>query len=194
MRHVTAAGLACALAMGFVSLAACSRDGEAEEPDSARDREGWIADTQYAVDSSGARLEIIIGRPPGAIREVVPRAGSGDPKAPGAFRILEPSVVRTMMQAAGRPGWFVIDLRHPERYVSEGHIAGAALIPFDVLEENLTDLHVRSDQMVLVYAESTPTAWQAAWTLAEYGFPNIRVLAGGFPAWKAGGFPVETTP
>ena len=61
-------------------LAAC---GPADRPDEAArpDLDLGAADTQYVVDSSGARLMIVINRPPGTIREVRPRKGAGDSAA-----------------------------------------------------------------------------------------------------------------
>lgn len=183
--------------LALALLAGCDRGTEtnpATAPDTAdQTRQGWIADTQYVVDSSGARLMIIQGRPAGAVREVVPRAGSGDPEAPGALRIVEPRIAHSMMQAA-QPEWYLIDLRPAKAYVTEGHLHGAKLVPLEALAENLADLHVRTDQMVLLYAESTPRAWQAARILAAHGFPNLRVLEGGLPAWQEAGLLVEKTP
>ncbi len=172
-------------------LAACGPAGspDAEEPAVSR----MTADTQYVVDSSGARLMIVINRPPGAVREIVPRQGAADPDAPEAYRLLAPGVTRSMLQAA-RPPWRIIDLRSPTEYLEQGHIAGAILVELERLEENVGDLRVRSDQMVLVYGRDTDTGERAARLLVGYGFPSVRVLEGGFPAWKAAGLPVETTP
>lgn len=173
------------------ALAACGPAGspEAEAPALAR----MMADTQYVVDSTGARLMIVINRPPGAVREIVPRKGAADPDAPAAYRVLAPGVTRSMLQAA-RPAWRIIDLRSPTEYLEQGHIAGAILVEFERLEENVGDLRVRSDQMVLVYGRDTATGERAARLLVEYGFPSVRVLAGGFPAWKAADLPIETAP
>jgi rhodanese-related sulfurtransferase len=46
--------------------------------------------------------------------------------------------------------------------------------------------------MVLVYGRDTGSGERAARLLVEYGFPNVRVLEGGFAAWKEAGLPVET--
>ncbi|MGH7550017.1 MAG: rhodanese-like domain-containing protein [Gemmatimonadota bacterium] len=177
--------------VALAALAACgpAKPSEREEPGIAR----TTADTQYVVDSSGARLMIVINRPPGTVREVVPREGAADPDAPEAYRLLDPRVTRSMLQAA-RPPWRVIDVRSSTEYVRQGHIAGAILVDLERLEENVGDLHVRTDQMVLTYGKDTATGERAARLLVEYGFPNVRALEGGFPAWKAAGLPVETTP
>ncbi len=178
-----------------VAIAALVACGPAKPPEAAEDGVALTtADTQYVVDdSSGARLMIVINRPPGAVREIVPREGAADPDAPEAYRVLQPRVTRSMIQAA-RPPWRIIDVRSPTEYLQQGHIAGAILVDLERLEENVGDLHVRTDQMVLVYGRNSSTGERAARLLVEYGFPNVRVLEGGFPAWVAAGLPVETTP
>ncbi|MGH7542891.1 MAG: rhodanese-like domain-containing protein [Gemmatimonadota bacterium] len=175
-------------------LAACG-PADRPEPDAVAraDLDLGTADTQYVVDSAGAQLMIVINRPPGAIREVQPRKGAGDPAASQAYRVLAPRVARSMLQGA-RPPWRVVDVRTAEEYVRDGFLADAILVDLERLEENVDDLHVRTDQMVLVYGRDTDTGESAARLLVEYGFPNVRVLQGGFGAWKRAGLPVETRP
>ncbi|MGH7563387.1 MAG: rhodanese-like domain-containing protein [Gemmatimonadota bacterium] len=179
----------------LVALAALAACGPAELPETEESGLAvTTADTQYVVDdSSGARLMIVINRPPGAVREIVPREGAADPDAPEAYRVLAPRVTRSMLQAA-RPPWRVIDVRSPAEYLQQGHIEGAILVQLERLEENVGDLHVRSDQMILAYGKDTATGERAGRLLVKYGFPNVRVLEGGFPAWKAAGQPVQATP
>jgi rhodanese-related sulfurtransferase len=175
-------------------LAACG-PADRPGPDAAArpDLDVGTADTQYVVDSAGAQLMIVINRPPGAIREVRPRKGAGDPAASEAYRVLAPRVTRSMLQGA-RPPWRVVDVRTAEEYIRDGFLADAILVDLERLEENIDDLHVRTDQMVLVYGRDTESGESAARLLVEYGFPNVRVLQGGFGAWKEAGLPVETRP
>jgi rhodanese-related sulfurtransferase len=175
-------------------LAACGPADRSEPDATARpDLDFGTTDTQYVVDSAGARLMIVINRPPGAIREIRPRKGVGDPDASEAYRVLAPGVARSMLQAA-RPPWRVLDVRTADEYIRDGFLADAILVELDRLEENVDDLHVRSDQMVLVYGRDTESAERAARLLVEYGFPNVRVLQGGFPAWAEADLPVEVRP
>ena len=177
-----------------VVLAACGPAERSELDPAARpDLDAGIADTQYVVDSAGARLMIVINRPPGAIREVRPRKGAGDPDAAQAYRVLAPEVTRSMLQGA-RPPWRIIDVRTAEEYIREGFLADAILVDLARLEENVEDLHVRTDQMVLIYGRDTGSGERAARVLVEYGFPNVRVLQGGFGAWKEAGLPIEAKP
>ena len=150
-----------------------------------------VADTQRIRDSLGNELMIVSKRTtPLLPREIHPRAGAGDPAAPDAWRVLDPSMARSLMQAA-RPPWYVLDVRDSRAYATRGYLPGAALVPLDVLEANVEDLHVRDDQIVLVYADDEARAVAAARILAGYGFPHLRVLGGGLEAWAREGLPVE---
>lgn len=181
MRRAVWLGLVAALACGPADAP------EAETPVVSR----TTADTQFVVDSSGARLMIVINRPPGAVREIVPRKGAADPDAPEAYRVLPPRAVRGMLLSA-RPPWRVIDVRSPVEVLDQGRLAGAIVVELDRLEENVGDLHVRDDQMILIYGHDTASGVRAARLLVEYGFPSVRVLQGGFRAWREAGLPVET--
>jgi rhodanese-related sulfurtransferase len=178
---------ACALSP-LLALPACGGDEPAV--DLAADSVPWVADTQIVRDSLGQELEIVIGRPGERPTEVESRAGSGDPAAPGAVRGLAPKQALDLMRVA-TPRWFVIDIRSSEQYARQGWIPGAALIELSILEQNIEDLHIRTDQTILVYDESGSRAPEAARLLASYGFPAVRWIEGGFDAWKEGGLPVD---
>jgi rhodanese-related sulfurtransferase len=151
----------------------------------------FAADTQLIRDSLGNELMIVSRRMAHLLpREVHPRAGASDPSAPDAWRVVDPATARTSMQAA-RPPWYVLDVRDSRAFATRGHLPGAALVPLDRLAENIEDLHVRTDQIVLVYAADEPRAVAAARILAGYGFPHLRVLGGGLDAWDLAGLPVE---
>lgn len=150
-----------------------------------------VADTQLVVDpNSGAQL-MIVKRRMSDVREVHPRKGAGDPDAPDAYRYLKPEMAQTLMQAA-EPPWYILDVRGATEYATEGRIPGAVLVPFEELEENIEDLHVRTDQMILVYSYESRRGTTAARLLAEYGFLNVRILEGGFRTWALADLPVET--
>lgn len=171
-------------------LAGCGERSEPEGSDDAVDTPAVVADTQFVVDSTGVILEIVTQRSRSAARAVKPRAGSGDPDAPDVLRALEPKTVHSLLQGAMR-SWYVIDVRDARAYTVEGHLPGAFLIPLDRLEENVEDLQVRTDQTVLVYGADTADGWRAGRLIASYGFPVVRVVEGGFGAWRRAGLPVE---
>jgi len=84
--------------------------------------------------------------------------------------------------------FMLLDVRTPEEY-AEGHIAGAKLIPIQVLAEHLKD--VPKDKQVYVYCHSGARSARASKLLAANGFSHIENMEGGIVAWKAAGYPVE---
>jgi len=84
--------------------------------------------------------------------------------------------------------FMLLDVRTPEEY-AEGHIAGAKLIPIQVLAEHLKD--VPKDKQVYVYCHSGGRSARASKLLAANGFSHIENMEGGIVAWKAAGYPVE---
>lgn len=91
----------------------------------------------------------------------------------------------------------------------QGHIPGAAffnhdnfsdndspyeymLAPNEVLEDQIGAIGIGNDSEVIVYATNLlATATRAWWLLRYAGIKNVRVLNGGFPAWKNAGGAVE---
>lgn len=178
----------------LLAVLACGggdRPAEGEAPADTADRASdEVADTQLVVDSIGREfLVITTGR--SRIREVRPRAGAGDPDAPGAVETIGPEAARSRMESAPVP-WYVIDVRTSREYAA-GHLPGTLLVPVDQLEANVEDLHVRVDQVVLVYdgGGDDGRAREAARLLASYGFQIVRLLEGGLAAWREAGLEVE---
>lgn len=172
---------------------ACGGRDETPEPAVGAPGPVWVADTQIVRDSLGRELEIVVGRPAERVAEVVPRKGARDPDQPDAIHAIAPRRALELMRAA-RPRWFIIDVRGAEAYVGEGHIPGAVLVEAGDLERNITDLHIRVDQTMLVYDEDGRNARAAARLLASYGFPTVRWLEGGFAAWREAELPIEGSP
>ncbi len=83
--------------------------------------------------------------------------------------------------------FMLLDVRTPKEY-AEGHIAGAKLIPVQVLAERLKE--VPKDKQVYVYCHSGTRSARASKLLAEHGFTNIENIEGGIVAWKEAGYPV----
>ncbi|MDX8404660.1 MAG: rhodanese-like domain-containing protein [Mariprofundus sp.] len=84
--------------------------------------------------------------------------------------------------------FMLLDVRTPEEY-AEGHIAGARLIPIQVLAERMAE--VPHDKQVYVYCHSGARSSRAAKLLAAKGYTNIENIVGGIVAWKDAGYPVE---
>ena len=91
----------------------------------------------------------------------------------------------------------------------QGHIPGAAffnhddfsdsdnpyeymLAPNEALEDQIGAIGIGNNSEVVVYATNLlATATRAWWLLRYAGVKNVRVLNGGFPAWKQAGYAVE---
>ena len=84
--------------------------------------------------------------------------------------------------------FMLLDVRTQEEY-AEGHIAGAILIPVQVLAERLSE--VPHDKQVYVYCHSGARSARASTLLARKGYTNIENMMSGIVAWKAAGYPVE---
>ena len=109
-------------------------------------------------------------------------------------------------QGLGGAGVTLLDARTAARY-AEGHLVGAlsapwteftagahdgALLPVAELEAKLSALGVRRDRPVVVYArwrEGWGEEGRLFWMLDYLGHPNVRVIRGGWPAWRG---PVST--
>jgi thiosulfate/3-mercaptopyruvate sulfurtransferase len=103
----------------------------------------------------------------------------------------------------------IIDVRPAEDY-AKGHIPGAThfdlfglslidtgeapLNAFMFMIHHVLELRGVSENKEVVYNEdnSGMRAARGLWFLEYYGHPNVKMLDGGFQAWKAGGAPITT--
>ena len=103
----------------------------------------------------------------------------------------------------------LVDVRPAEQF-AQGHIPGA--VHFDLFGLSLVDTNeaplkafmhmihhvlelrgVSEDKEVVFYeANSGMRAARGLWFLEYFGHPNVRMLDGGFDAWKAAGGPITT--
>ena len=123
------------------------------------------------------------------------------------------TTVEELRRKLGSPDLCIIDVRPAEDY-AKGHIPGAT--HFDLFGLSLIDTreaplkafmfmihHVlelrgvsESKEVVFYEDNSGMRAARGVWFLEYYGHPNVKMLDGGFQAWKAAGAPVtsEATP
>ena len=122
------------------------------------------------------------------------------------------TTVAELQRKLGAPDLCIIDVRPAEDYAN-GHIPGAT--HFDLFGLSLIDTseaplkafmfmihHVlelrgvnETKQVIFYEANSGMRAARGVWFLEYYGHPDVKMLDGGFDAWKAAGAPVtsETT-
>jgi rhodanese-related sulfurtransferase len=91
-----------------------------------------------------------------------------------------------------------LDVREPDEYLC-GHVPGALLVPRGVLEMRAAPDSLALDpdledpsRPIVVYCTSGGRSALAAVTLAEFGFEDVRSMAGGMKAWVAEARPVGT--
>jgi len=119
------------------------------------------------------------------------------------------TTVDELRRKLGAPDLCIIDVRPAEDY-AKGHIPGAT--HFDLFGLSLIDTseaplkafmfmihHVlelrgvsETKQVVFYEANSGMRAARGVWFLEYYGHPNVKMLDGGFDAWKAAGAPVTS--
>ena len=85
----------------------------------------------------------------------------------------------------------VIDVRYPTDY-QRGHIKNAVSIPF----YDLKKISYQKEQAIVVYCSGIgcSLSHDAAITLQEIGYTNVKVLTGGIAEWSMKGFPVVGDP
>jgi thiosulfate/3-mercaptopyruvate sulfurtransferase len=114
-----------------------------------------------------------------------------------------------LQRKVGSPSLCLIDVRPAEDY-AKGHISGAT--HFDLFGLSLVDTteaplkafmsmihHVlelrgvsEAKEVVFYEANSGMRAARGVWFLEYYGHPNVKMLDGGFQAWKAAGASITT--
>jgi rhodanese-related sulfurtransferase len=86
----------------------------------------------------------------------------------------------------------VIDVREPEEFVGElGHIAGALLVPLDLLELRLPKLAGYVDRRTVLVCRAGARSATACAMLARAGFRRVENLDGGMLSWSRAGLPVQ---
>ena len=83
----------------------------------------------------------------------------------------------------------VVDVRMPEEYSQNGHIAGSRLLPLPVLLQRSEELP--KDREIVFVCRSGSRSGVACEQLANTGFENTVNLVGGMIAWKRAGLPSQ---
>ncbi|HEY9793402.1 MAG TPA: rhodanese-like domain-containing protein [Candidatus Obscuribacterales bacterium] len=87
----------------------------------------------------------------------------------------------------------LVDVRQPEDFAC-AHIGKAVNLPFAGAEPNAYIYHLSKHIPVVVYSydEDCTLALEAAYLLARNGYP-VRLLMGGFAAWRHYGLPIAAS-
>ncbi|MFZ2633117.1 MAG: rhodanese-like domain-containing protein [Desulfosalsimonadaceae bacterium] len=68
------------------------------------------------------------------------------------------------------------------------------LLPDAELQTFIENMGITTDTTVVIYGSSLTPAGRTAWALMYAGVKDVRILNGGYDAWVAAGYDVETTP
>jgi hydroxyacylglutathione hydrolase len=93
------------------------------------------------------------------------------------------------LQTRTRDGVQVVDVRSPEEW-RRGHLPGAIHIPLALLPERIGDLDASAP--IVMQCQGGGRSSIATSLLQSRGLPDVSNLAGGYDAWVAQGFEVES--
>src|SRR2546427_13220551 len=93
---------------------------------------------------------------------------------------------------AGEPMVF-LDARNANAWgESDREIPGAIRVPADNVESHLDEIDTTATVIVYCTCPSEESSVRVARTLSDNGHPRVFALRGGFDAWVAAQYPVET--
>ncbi len=99
--------------------------------------------------------------------------------------VMTPDSIRKILKK-GEASLQLVDLRTPMEYIS-GHIDDAVNIPLpDLLEKKYASLLQQKDKRVVLYAGNEVVACAPWMLLKQLGYPNVKVMLGGFDYYITG--------
>ncbi len=139
-------------------------------------------------------------------------SATSTPSQPSTPLIGVPELARRLSGVAVLDVRYRLDAPDGRAAFREGHVPGAAYVSLDealaappgaggrhplpnppVFLAAMRAAGVRHDVPVVVYDDwSGHAAARCWWLLRHHGHPDVRVLDGGWPAWRESGHPVET--
>lgn len=84
----------------------------------------------------------------------------------------------------------IVDIRDLGDY-KQGHIPQALHIPFNTLQERLSDLAKTREKPIVVYCRSGAVSQSACTLLRKNGFTDVHSLNGGLPTWLDARLPIS---
>jgi len=104
------------------------------------------------------------------------------------------SVENLRQQLDSHGDMLLLDVRSAEDYIGgQSHISGATNIPLEALRSNLGDIGEYQGKPVAIICRTDRRSDKAAQLLAQEGFADVHVVAGGMTDWIQHGYPIEQT-
>jgi rhodanese-related sulfurtransferase len=97
------------------------------------------------------------------------------------------SVQQLSEQLASHGPLVLVDVRQPEEFAHDGHVAGARLLPLPMLATRLDELP--KDTPIACICRSGARSQVACELLRRHGFSDVANVAGGMIAWRQAGLP-----
>lgn len=114
----------------------------------------------------------------------------GTGRAPGGASAVKTITVDELQQRLARhEPLLLLDVRSPEEYAHDGHIAGSRLLPLPVLTQRSAELP--KDRAIVCVCRSGNRSGVACELLARQGFGDVINLTGGMLAWRRAGLPIH---
>jgi rhodanese-related sulfurtransferase len=107
--------------------------------------------------------------------------------ATGGDHRLSPQALSVLLAAKEKP--YVLDVRSPQEFRGDGHIAGANLIPLGELASHIKK--IPTDRLVVTVCRSGARSSAAQSQLERAGYTHVKNLSGGMMAWQSAGLPVN---
>ncbi|MBK9052685.1 MAG: rhodanese-like domain-containing protein [Chloroflexi bacterium] len=104
-----------------------------------------------------------------------------------AIQQLSPAELKERLR--NKESLIMLDVRTPEEYKHEGHIAGARLMPLSVVPVRSNELP--HDTPIVCVCRSGSRSQVACESLRKQGFTNVANMSGGMMAWRRAGLPVS---
>jgi rhodanese-related sulfurtransferase len=114
--------------------------------------------------------------------------GNGQP-AMATGSVTQLTVADLQRKLAAHEPIQLIDVRSPQEFQFDGHVAGARLIPLPALSQRLSEI-VR-DVPVALICRSGNRSQVAAELLARLGYDDVSNVQGGIIAWRRAGLPIR---
>jgi len=100
---------------------------------------------------------------------------------------MAPAQLYEQLQSDEKP--FILDVRFPEEYAHDGHIAGSRLLPLPHLRQRIGELP--KDKSIVCVCRSGNRSMVACEQLAQLGFKELYNLSSGMIGWHRLGLPAQ---
>jgi phage shock protein E len=113
--------------------------------------------------------------------------GATLPKGDDRKTSIKPDALRALIGQGA--SILILDVRTLREF-NDGHIPGAALMPYDAVLAAPDEIPLNGESTVVVYCEHGPRAWLAQGALIKSGLTDVLHLTGDMEMWRQLRLPV----